>query len=116
MGRASRFAELHMKPKRALHTRLGIEDWVTTQKRREWRWAEVVAREVHKQSYKPIVWNPGNQDKHDPHRRPQRPKTRWLDDITKYTQSISSHASWLELASTDQWHNLEHVYAGITDD
>merc|ERR1711957_513870 len=96
-------------------TRLGLEDWVTTQRRRRWRWAARVAREPHKWSHGILIWHPGDQHDHRPHRPPQRPKTRWSDDITAHYYSASGSQStdhngnipWIEVATTAAWTSWE---------
>ena len=112
--RTTREAELHLE-------KLGIDDWITIQRRRKWKWVTKVAREHHKWSHKALLWNPAQQQHHNPHRRHQRPRTRWTDDITTYlrhhTQPQSDEPvdpqTLVEMSQSRQWEELEHNFVNL---
>ena len=105
---------------------LGIDDWVTMQRRRKWRFASKVIADTHKWGLKALMWDPTLDPRLSPRRRQARPKTRWQDDINKYiNQQYSSHLDdnnsttnnnntqdlWISLAQhTELWDELESNY------
>ena len=105
--------------------RLKIEDWVTLQRRRKWRWANKVAIST-QEAWGPLVlkWDPSPHLGVFQNRRIGRPKLRWADDIKRYlywtlhtttpAESINPRFdnTWLEYArSTSHWKQLEDGYA-----
>ena len=72
---------------------LGIEDWVTIQRRRKWKWARRVATDtLDKWTLKTLMWDPTLDTRHETRRHPGRPYTRWSDDITNHiTQQSTQH-------------------------
>ena len=104
---------------------LKIEDWVTLQRRRKWRWAHKVATST-QEAWGPLVlkWDPSPHLGVFQNRRIGRPNLRWADDIKKYlywtlhtttpAESINPRFdnAWLEYArSTSHWKQLEDGYA-----
>ena len=76
--RSTREAETRM-------SKLRLEDWVTMQRRRKWRWArKLVASDEFNWATAAIQWDPTIDPKLKSRRRPGRPKTRWADDIRNY--------------------------------
>ena len=76
--RSTREAETRM-------SKLRLEDWVTMQRRRKWRWArKLVASDEFNWATATIQWDPTIDPKLKSRRRPGRPKTRWADDIRNY--------------------------------
>ena len=62
-----------------------LEDWVTLQRRRKWRWAAKTATDtVPKWNVKALLWKPESDSRYNARRRPGRPMTRWTDDLTKF--------------------------------
>ena len=55
--------------------RLNIEDWITIQRRRKWRWASQVASDRNKWTYRVLMWEPDLLlDQKEPGRKQARPK------------------------------------------
>ena len=101
---------------------LGLEDWVTTQRRRKWRWARRVATDtLGKWTLKALNWDPLLDSRYNPRRRAGRPLTRWVDDITEYIttrrdqQLANNH--WMNIAATSTvWNALEKDFVSRTDE
>ena len=75
----------------ALITSMGIEDWITQQRRMKWRWAQKLATvDTHKWSYYAITWEPALCPQHNAQRCQARPKKRWIDDITHFLSTINN--------------------------
>jgi len=106
---------------------LGMEDWVSTQRRRKWRWAQRVATDTFdKWTLKAALWDPTLDATHNPRRRPGRPVTRWVDDIVGHlTRSTTKHNTnepqmtetnnerlqWFDVAQDNKtWLDLEDSY------
>ena len=108
--RCTRSAEEHMR-------NLGLDDWITIQRRREWRWARTVATNAQeKWSLKAIAWAPQLDARLCPNRRQGRPVTRWRDDIDQHIHESSSGnsnemSSWIATAQNKEiWNDLEESY------
>ena len=105
--------------------RLNLDDWITLQRRRKWRWARKIATST-QEAWGPLVlkWDPS------PHlgvlrnRRTGKPKARWADDIKQYIYrkihgTTPAHSinprfdnAWLEYArNASHWKMLEDGYA-----
>ena len=66
----------------------GIEDWVSQQRRRKWRWAQRVANETYdKWTVTALTWDPTLDSHLNARRRQARPKTRWTDDINYHIEA-----------------------------
>jgi len=92
---------------------LGIEDWVTIQRRRKWRWASRVALATDdKWITKAIEWDPLLDSRQNPRRRQGRPQKRWTDDIAEHVRQHlqQSHARAAETPRDDNTHktNTNH--------
>ena len=62
--------------------RLKLDDWITTQRRRKWRWAGKLALTSRSDwTAMAVRWDPTLDPRLNARRRPGRPKTRWMDDI-----------------------------------
>ena len=69
---------------------LGLEDWISIQRRYKWRWAQKVATDTHgKWTAKVLTWDPTLDVRCTAKRRPGRPQTRWTDDIAEYIANVS---------------------------
>ena len=69
--------------------KLKLDDWVTQQRRRKWRWAHKLATsEEFNWATATLHWDPTLNSKLTPHRRTGRPKTRWADDICKFVSQL----------------------------
>ena len=110
--RCTRLVENQMK-------RLKLEDWVTLQRRRKWRWARKLAtKSEFNWETAALHWDPTINPNLNSHRRPGRPKTRWLDDIHKYVQSITpttftardNHITNLTTDTTDANHEIDEGF------
>ena len=72
--RCTHEAEAHM-------TKLNLDDWVSLQRRRKWRWvAKLAITEADAWTTQTIRWDPTLDMQHNTRRRQGRPKTRWTDD------------------------------------
>ena len=69
---------------------LGIEDWISRQRRRKWRWAHRVALDEDKWTYKAALWNPSLSPRNKARREQGRPRRRWADDINEHVTNMSS--------------------------
>jgi hypothetical protein len=78
--RCTHDAEARMK-------KLQLDDWVTMQRRRKWRWAHKMATTT-QDTWTTIAlqWDPTLDRQLDARRRTGRPKTRWTDDISDHVQ------------------------------
>jgi hypothetical protein len=112
--------------------KLNLDDWVTTQRRRKWKWAMKLANDT-TDSLTTVVlrWDPTLDTQLESRRRPGRPKARWSDDIRNYIRQIydaistttatnvhnqantmHDHNQWMELAKdSSTWVALEDGYA-----
>ena len=99
--------------------RIKIEDWVTMQRRRKWRWLQnVVTSGDTKWNLTALLWNPSNNPDLNAKRLPGRPKKRWINDIldTLETQlqadnKNAARHTWIDIAQDGQaWARLEQAY------
>ena len=76
--RCTHDAEEHMK-------KLKLDDWITLQKQRKWRWAGRLARlESFDWTTAALDWDPTLDINLAARRRPGRPRTRWTDDTAPF--------------------------------
>ena len=62
--------------------KLNLEDWVTMQRRRKWRFAQkVFTSDPFEWTNTAFHWDPTLDPQLHAHRRTGRPKTRWMDDL-----------------------------------
>ena len=67
---------------------LRIEDWISQQRLKKWRWLQRVASMPHGEwSRQAILWDPCLCPELRAHRRAGRPRTRWIDDISAFMSS-----------------------------
>ena len=72
--------------------KLKLDDWVTTQRRRKWRWVQKLANTAEGDwMIMATAWDPTIDDKLSTRRRPGRPKTRWMDNIANYVTTHIQH-------------------------
>jgi hypothetical protein len=65
--------------------KLKLDDWITIQRRRKWRWAGNVAQTSREDwTAMAIRWDPTIDPKLKARRQPGRPKTRWTNDICSH--------------------------------
>ena len=65
--------------------KLKLDDWITMQRRRKWRWAQKLALTDHFDwTTAALRWDPSLDSQLKSRRRPGRPRTRWTDDICGY--------------------------------
>ena len=83
--RTTHEAERHFK-------KLGVDDWVTYQRRRKWRWAMRVSSDAEiKWTRRALEWDPTLHPELQATRRQARPRTRWTDDIN-FTVHLTTHS------------------------
>eukprot|EP00973_Karenia_brevis_P063206 8788013-Karenia_brevis.AAC.1 len=86
----------------------GVEDWVTAQKRKKWKWAGHVARRTDQR------WNRRflNFAPASGHRKPGHPKKRWSDSIDHVLHARGHcKGDWIQVAlDREDWAALEAVY------
>ena len=105
LRRTTRTVEEHL-------VQIGQQDWVALTRQKQWRWARKVATmSPDRWAHKATQWTP--QWSHNS-RRQARPRTRWDDRINKYLQSRSATESWMEVAKTPQWLELEADYLKLS--
>ena len=99
--RATRYAEDQL-------ARLKIDSWVTTYRRRKWRYAGKLANEVEDCWTKSALdWTPGGA------RKVGRPKLRWADDISKCLEKVfGTRGNWQSVAKVapDAWSQVEEEF------
>ena len=123
----TRAVRRHRRIRRCTHeaekqmTALGIEDWVTIQRRRKWRFAARVMADSHKWGLKALLWDPLLDTRSQAKRRQGRPKMRWTDDINAFiTDSRSdnddTYAAPLYSLSSEMWkqHEEQYVYRSLS--
>ena len=72
--------------------KLKIDDWITTARRRKWKWAHKLATAGNNTwTTKALRCEPTVDEQLNARRRTGRPKTRWCDDIRKYVQQQQQH-------------------------
>ena len=95
--------------------RLKLDDWITMQRRRKWRWARKVALAPQCDwMAMALRWDPTGDPKLHARRRQGRPRRRWSDDIVSYlTEHTTTTANsdqpvtqvniqlWIELAQDE---------------
>jgi hypothetical protein len=88
---------------------VGMESWITSQKRKKWRWAGHVARMTDDRwTVKSLLWMPEHAN-----RRVGRPSRRWSDDIDQFCQEHfdCEAGEWVLYAqSREDWKHLEDVF------
>ena len=91
--------------------KLRLEDWVTLQRRRKWRYArKVLLANSHEWNTAALHWDPTLDHKLNTHRRPGRPKTRWTDDLQQHIQR-QTQTPWLKTGTrNDIWITTEEKY------
>ena len=93
----------------SLCNKLGLEDWITTQRRFKWRWAgHLVRRQDHRWSLKLLHWVPVWR------RSAGHPCARWIDSIELFLGRFQDYNSgdWiLHAMNKDEWKKLEDDYA-----
>ena len=95
LRRCTHEAEDHLK-------KLGAEDWVSMQRRRKWRWAQRVATDNDKWTWKALLWEPVLDRRFQARRQQGRPRKRWTDDITDYLTSLAPNTQ------QSQQHDTQH--------
>jgi hypothetical protein len=106
--------------------KLKMEDWVTLQRRRKWRWAHKIATTTTDSwNVLALTWDPGHRQRTNLFsRRVGRPKVRWADDIKHFiyrkvyntTPHISlnarlDHVTWIHHAQDAVlWRQLESEF------
>ena len=101
--RATHEAESRMK-------KLNIEDWVSVQRRRKWRWAQKVANcDGDSWTLEALTWDPYPRIAIAESRRVGRPAKRWSDDLRQYIYRTlySDENSW---SITPRLDNVEWMY------
>ena len=82
--------------------KLKLDDWIATQRRRKWRWVQKLAKtEDFDWMVMTTRWDPTIDDKLNARRRPGRPKTRWMDDITNHVTRTTTDARHNNANSND---------------
>ena len=70
---------------------LGVDDWVTEQKRARWIFAaKVVGDSRSKWNVKTLMWEPELDSRHSARRSSGRPVGRWTDDLAKLNERCPS--------------------------
>ena len=70
---------------------IGVEDWVSTQRRRKWRWAQRITTDSsEKWTFRAMMWQPAFDSRFKARRQQARPCKRWTDDISNYLTSLTS--------------------------
>ena len=89
-----------------------LEDWVTTWRRKQWRWAgKVVQRSTNKWSYKALRWNPAVDSTNACGRARARPRKRWEDDFNAFLQHNGKGGDWTNHARADaEWKDMEDAF------
>ena len=93
-----------------------LEDWLTTWRRRQWRFAGKLLRtDYHKWSNEALMWDPILHGRHEARRRQARPQKRWDDDFTKFVSAHKPDTTWKALAiDGPKWRALEKSYVEWT--
>ena len=74
--------------------KLGVDDWITHQRRRKFRWAgRVISDDTSKWTHKALMWDPTLDPKYSAIRRQARPRTRWTDDLMELTTKMMTDAT-----------------------
>ena len=86
----------------------GEEEWLTTWRRRQWRWAGgLVRHNQHKWSYAALKWNPLLHTRSVVTRKQARPRKRWADDLVNF----SDGGDWMTKAQdATAWTSLEEQW------
>ena len=90
---------------------LKIEDWVTMQRRRQWKRIGTVARAPsHSWSAQAIWWDPLADSRYNPRRVQGHPRKKWLDEVRSYLGEDA--AECLQKARDEKtWIKLEDGFA-----
>ena len=90
-----------------------LEDWVTGQRRRQFRWAGHVARRAdNRWSYRVLDWRPSYG-----RRTVGRPRRRWADAINDFFEEECNleRGAWISLAQCrDTWRSFEEAFCKKT--
>ena len=97
--RTTHIAEEHLR-------RIGLDDWVTAQRKKKWYWAGHLARRTDgRWSTKLVTWCPSQGARHQGH-----PRKRWVDDLDAFflLNGALPKGSWVHVAQDrDLWRSLE---------
>jgi len=114
--------------KRCTHTAeaklaaLGLEEWVITQKQRQWRWAYKIANDVNKWSHLAAQWEPSIDLRCNARRKPGRPKKKWSDNIVEHIKKLNGaseannldYTCWQSVAKDHfVWYSMEPSSSNI---
>ena len=86
-------------------TAAGLNEWLTTWRRKQWRWAP----DDHKKwSNTALHWCPELHASRSNVRAQARPKKKWTDDLHGYLSDLGITQPWVDLAQMgDIWAELE---------
>ena len=87
----------------------GIQEWLTTWRKKQWRWAQrVITDGCKKWSSTALQWCPQLHTSKSGCRAQARPKKRWTDDVQGYLSDLQITQPWQEIAHMkDIWADLE---------
>jgi hypothetical protein len=88
-----------------------LEDWVTTARRRKFRWAGHVARQAdNRWAHKALIWEPA-----EGRRSVGRPKKRWEEALKEFFRKLQCDIPWPILAQCrETWKSYEDAFAETT--
>ena len=94
---------------------LNMRGWVEAARLKKWSWAQnLYTNKTSEQwSTRALHWNPQiHYDRPKPaaRRRPTRPSTRWLDDVSKIRREIANAATEEVLGQEDFWTQYLDAY------
>ena len=102
--RATSIAESQLK-------KAGIDDWVTAQRRRKYKWAGHVSRRCDgRWSTRALNWIPV-----DGVRKVGHPRKRWIDEIVQYFECLSLGSEGWLFAAADRktWEEHENLFLSV---
>ena len=99
--------------------KLNIEDWLSQQRRRKWRWAARIANhDSTRWTRRVLNWLPEYDEvrKKVRTRRQGHPRKRWEDDLTSFlAKAHPAPSHWTYMAATSTWDELEDEYIHSLD-
>jgi hypothetical protein len=87
----------------------GLEEWLVTWRRRQWRFAGKLVRDnKHKWSYIALQWDPQLHSRARCGRAQGRPRKRWEQDLIDFTFSRATPGCWkIDAEDSHKWAALE---------
>ena len=95
--------------------KLNLDDWITLQRRRKWRWvARLANTEAEAWTTQALRWDPTLDAQYNARCRQGRPKTRWTDDIYHYIKHTQEPTTYTHDQTNNNTNSDDFINADTT--